>query len=592
MGLRQALLDGDKYGVKEALQCGWCWPHDPVNAARATALGSKEPSPPRPGECLLVSVNANTSSRLWRASPNMQKQTRGVARLAGDVADQAWHLTTRDLPVLVGANRLTEAPTWHARSLGFHGNAPQPESTLHGASYGLALTLASASLLLNRPLPTDLIALACVRSDGQLMEVEGLNAKLAVIVEWALGARRVMVAASQQEEASALLREANSDIAVETPASAGAAILAAFPNAVRIAGETWTDAEDAEAAVMTLYMQALRKGVPLVGWSGVAETAKLLAARFGNELEEPWRVHFVRSVALRHDSGRAPEVRIEPWPDSWLLKRPRPERLQLLAHLVQSHSDAASTTLDSILHQARSHLSPPHERHQEDIELLGALGRGHAVLAEPQLPPPESGSPCEAANTALDTLTEAIEGWRKLFLPEQASYAYCERLRLLGMLGRSKEARAEMETTGEWILKSPRTDMASRCFVAVAHGRALTQLGDADEALNWLSEERARWWRAQTHATTGRIRWHALALQRLGRVDEARRVRRQLLEGNYETQDENRLLAAIDEAVADGRDLDEPLQALESAAPGQVRSLVQGGDPNSTAKRLSAYWRY
>ena len=200
-------------------------------------------------------------------------------------------------------------------------------------------------------------------------------------------------------------------------------------------------------------------------------------------------------------------------PDAvWLEGLPRPTRLQVMANAVQAAADmpedARLWPVEERLELAASMVAPPGERHREDAFLLGAVGRALAVGVD--------------SEATVEALGEAVRTWGELFRWDEASFALCELIRLLGIDERLTDVQALIPGPVRNCLGDPRTAPVSEAFLCLAVARALVQSGDSEAGLAWLDDGRAEWAAAPLHCQHSRARWEVQALAQLNRTKEAR----------------------------------------------------------------------
>ena len=85
---------------------------------------------------------------------------------------------------------------------------PDLRYPIDGPSFGLALTLSLASIVFDCALPGDIVASATVDAAGNVGPVGGLDRKIAGLQRMAPRVTRLIVAASQRDEAEAAGRRA------------------------------------------------------------------------------------------------------------------------------------------------------------------------------------------------------------------------------------------------------------------------------------------------------------------------------------------------------------------------------------------------
>lgn len=565
----------------DALALPWCWPRAAEFAGAASELRRETGiSTPRAGETLLVSVDGARVS-LWRLDDASRAVPHArVLELIGgarETAHRAWIAALCDLPVLVNAGPFNAQPEWRAAPIASIGGGT-PERALTGESFGLALALASTSRCLDEPMPADVVALAAIGDDGELRPVDAIASKLRVIRGWALGVRRVLVCDAQVEEAT---RAAGGEFAIEGVSSLSRAIAMVWPDAIALARARWQDRAAAVAAVERLFRLALDSRVELPSWRSVQAAAAVLAWAVADDPDARWRAKFVHDVATRH--GGAIDRVIEWPPDHPTL--PRPVRLRLLANVLQNETDADRL---STIELALAQVAAPLERHEADLELLGAVGRAFAAAG--QIP------------RALAVLREAIAGWIAIGRAGESSRPVCELVRLLGLLGDS--AALDAAIAGEVArVRVDRPSNASRCFLAFAVGRALVTLGRDTAGVAALADGETPWARSPDHVRLARLRWLARGLARLG-DREATVLRRSEIEracAGTAVPDPNLHLARIDLALEEGRATGEHIRALLASAEHReferlLREMPGGGgkvaNDEVVARWFSDRYRY
>lgn len=321
----EALLDKAAHsriaarGARHLLGLPWCVPTEghPLHAAARRVTTA--PARRAPGEVLLVSVDdgAAPQGSLWLFGRGRQTPLEEEAQAAWR---NARHVVFRDL----GGWRLRTAarPTpllaeWLASTSGL------TPHRLTGPSYGAAMVLSLASSGLGVPVPGDLAALAALDARGGLVRVDGLEAKLRVLREWAPGVRRVVIAAGQREEAARW--------------AAGLELLEvrAANDLVDLAFGPWVPV-DLEEESRRLYLLALRSDRPLVTWSRVAAAARTLRDSPVASAAARSRAEIAETIALRHEGRPAGEL--PPVPPGETLPRALAERYE--AHRVQQLMDA------------------------------------------------------------------------------------------------------------------------------------------------------------------------------------------------------------------------------------------------------------
>ena len=187
--------------AQKVLQYPWCWPSSPLDWPELRDL--EPPEAPTVGEVLLLSATQSddgpAKGGLWRFGPARESGT-PLLSLAAATRERAEALVTQEIPLLLDLlpERRKAAPEtarWRLQQICRSDRDHDP--ALGGSSCGLAMALAVASFLLQRPVPVDLVATASIGSDGATQPVDGLAAKLEVLVGAAPAVRRVLVARDQ-----------------------------------------------------------------------------------------------------------------------------------------------------------------------------------------------------------------------------------------------------------------------------------------------------------------------------------------------------------------------------------------------------------
>jgi hypothetical protein len=585
--LMECLAHEDGWPVaKAALKAPWCWPRD-AGLHEELALRDCPPADPlRPGEVLLVSVSENgVRSAMWRAGPESVIHRVGGARpvrlvgTAAQVVRLAHRIAARDLPVLANPRHLHDESSWLARSLAKHGDGTAP-AFLDGPSFGLALCLASAGLFLATPLPVDIVALGCVGPDGAVTSVDGLRAKIAIVHAWAPSVRRLLVAREQRDEAQRILAELNADLELADVARLDQAFGVAFPlEAMQLSRDEVTN----RRILADLYRQALRPDACLLGWRAVSGAARQLVERLESDPEAVRKAQLVADIADRHEGAGTPLA----LPDSsWLAAQPRPLRLQIVAHVLQSAADSFSPAIHQLVDAALELV--PHdlrERGADDLIVIGAAARALAVAEPADL------------EGATGLALSAVEGWFSVFREEESSRVLCELVRLRGLQREPDRLREVMARFVTPLLDGTRLTEADRGFLAVAGARAYVLCGQPTNALNLLldpAQGRDAW---PGHVQYAACRWLARAFAALGDLARAAQWRESIeaaFRDSSREPDPNLLLARVDAALERADDVEPHIHALlkHSEAQEFCRALIGSPTSAASAHRLSDTYRY
>lgn len=549
-----------------ALSTPWCWPADPALAADAMALGHAPPAPAGIGEVLLVSVAPRAErTTLWRLSWDARHHAGGrsfsddAQRAIDDVAT----LATAVVPHLHSLRMLGQKPRTATPVLK---RGPDADASLEGPSFGLSMLLALCSRLMDRPVSARFAASAEVRRDGTLGRVGGLDRKLALLSEGALGVDAVLVAAEQLEEAQRLL-DGQPWIRAVGVATAREAIDRVFPDAREVPPAAWTERPPVQAIHELLTLCS--RGGEVRSWRAVERSAAWLQRLFDGVSPHGERARVARLIAVRHASGRGFEMAWEAAIDA------KHDRAQA-AHVVQAAADAGSAALGTFIERARAMLTDPWE--DDDLRLLGAIGRGLAAMRRYA----EAGG----------VLAEATRAWLALGSPGEASRPLAEWVRVAALSEEGDAWDHAARAAHDYLVNVPREDLGA-LFVRYALGRGLCTRGAMGDALTVL--DGADWTAGPSWLARSRGRWRARALHATGRVDEARAERAVIAAATDDdgtTTTEVRFVA-LDEARESDGDLGAAVAAVRGAAPQGVGWLWDDAlTPAEQARRLADEYPY
>jgi hypothetical protein len=397
-----------------------------------------------------------------------------------------------------------------------------------------------------------------------------------VILDWGLGIRQVVVSERQMDHARRIVGE-TSAVEIVGCSALSQAMAQIFPDAQTRASQQWTQTGDSAEAANRFYRLALRDEAGWLGWRGIEATCSALLKKATTPADE-WKLNAALAIARRH-LGEPVELHF-PEREPMFEQLPRPLRLWHLAHVVQAAADAVHPEVDAVLGSTRRFVAPVADRHAEDLVLLGAIGRAQAAGLR--------------YDESLATLWETVTGWNHLFEPARSSHSLCELLRVSGLLRKAEDVARALSQPLRAALEEPSLSDISRCFLGVAAGRALVQIGRAGDALVMLQDASAPWFAAPHHLTCARFRWMGRALTMEGRHDEASSVRSELqtLAESLQAPDANAALADLDRALEQGSDPSEPLARLRALRGRDVERLVGSDDSPAAARRVAEEWRY
>lgn len=523
----------------------WVWPrHDEDPDAYAYALDVYASTPPKPtvGEGLLVAVHEGRGE-LW-VLPGPGGRAVGAGELV-ETAREAWRdaecALPRSLPVLW---RSVREHTQHIpRPAELHPRQ-RADATLTGRSFGLAFALRNVSLIFGQPVPADLIASACVDELGQLGPVEGLEAKLRVVLDQAPSVRRFIVAKGQGDAAHQILDGLGQRgrLQIIEHERLGAAVAEVFPGLEGAMDRQSGTAEGRDQLVESFFRLAMGERVAAIDWSPVARSARHALESWGDRLdaEARQRLVFSAAVAERHDNNKGKL----PLPDvAWLLRLPAPMRVSVLAHVTQQAADTGSPEPRGVLRLANEWIPNPHEAFPEHLRLLGARGRLHySALGDVQM--------------AMEDQLQALRGWQERWMYQEMSYPLSVLYLYVGVLAAeappqdtlAAERYAEAARFEEELLRGGASGRAN-AYVQLARGRALVELGRLDEARQAL-EPLVTMQHIATHVPWSALRWLLRACPPEARGAHLERLRRGAVEDH-----EARLmrdLVSLDEALRQG----------------------------------------
>jgi hypothetical protein len=451
-----------------------------------------------------------------------------------------------------------------------------PPSVEPAAEGRLAELVAGVAALLDVEPATDVLLVGRVSARGTFEPDPAVESRLTAE---AVGSVRLVLS---ERSSSPLLDVTGASVfAVGTVAEA---VAVALPLRETLAAGDWLSPASADAVGRRLAQEVLLNQAPrLVTWSRMAALAAgILARRPSPDVAE--RVAIARDIARRH-AGDA--VVIEFPSTAELRSWPRPLRLELLAHIVQSAADASDASVPRFVRRAREWLAPPGERHAEDLKVLGACGRALASVHD--------------WAPATEDLSAALTGWHGLGAEDQGSYALCELLRIAGLRRDGLLFRPLLDEAVPAMRRHPRSSAVSIAFVDLALGRAAVQLGAHETARAALGPE-ARFADAPEHVRTSRLRWlHRLDLD-LG--DEVAAAARLAALARFLDQEQLEL-AHLDRALVRGEPVTDALAALVDV-PGHApeirrtwarlreaaESSGEKADEGELARRLADVVRY
>jgi len=514
---RDRCLGPDRFIATRALKNPWCWPSNPELVNKTQGHDFSAPLGPPPGETLLVSATEDQGRQaLWRlypGSPGALPPSEQVSFIkdAAASAGEAHACLTRKLPLVVIPGRISRAPAWQASRIFKEGQGR--DLALDGESFGLSFLLAGASLAMDTPLPADLAASAAIRADGELCPVGALEQKLPMLLGAALGVRRLLVAAKQEEEARESVRALGGEDRLEIigVSDLEAMYRVAFEPEQLEAHPRWQDLEQAEQDAGTLFHFALDMA-QIPDWSGVAAAGAILASHLKGRTVPVWQASAAAAIAQRHqDRNRS----LPPLTSETKAALHTHDLYKYQAQLIQSHNDACTGELPRLLDACLSKIKGLQSYEEAMLEMMGAAGRAKAAL----------GLMDEAAELAQ----LAVDEWMARRRYIDASYPLAELIRVQGLRdGQDLPPRLLQIMEAFFMETDPERDQISHGFIHLAMGRTRVLLDQPKRALAHLSDEATVWARLPDHLRFCKERWEANALDLLGRHDEADKLRRAL----------------------------------------------------------------
>jgi len=393
----------DRRVLLDALEAGpWAWCGSRAFIERARALCPGGPRPVEPGETIVLGVTPVSASifRLLpppaRVSPPPNREL-PLGQAACDALAAAAEALPGGLPLLwsrlPSADEASVRPTCWATMARPGVAIAGPPVVLDGLSCGLSFFLSLASRALRRPITHTVAASAEIRGGGVLAPVDGLDAKIRVLLAWAPCVRTLLVAGGQSEEAAAIVD------------GLGAAAVLHVVGVERardaLAWAIGTDAEldnhlvslcatpiGLEDTVQDLFQVCIDGARKLSDWAPIQAAATLLESRLHARLDAALRarLQYVACVAHRHTTLRQAPPPL-PSNTAWITGLPKTHQPSVLAAYAQHAADYAVPPPAQVVALIAS-LSPRRAvgATERELDLMGAYGRllavdGHARQA-------------------------------------------------------------------------------------------------------------------------------------------------------------------------------------------------------------------
>ncbi|MCB9609690.1 MAG: hypothetical protein H6716_24065 [Polyangiaceae bacterium] len=462
----------------------------------------------KPGDALLVGVSDEVGSLFRLGGP----RDRTRFSLIDDVTTAAWQR----------AERLAQRHAGTALACDLRGSTTPPAAvfvaasgsaslvSISGESYGAAFVLAHTSRWLDVAPPVDLVACAAVSDEGALGIVDGLAVKLETIWDYALAVKRVVVCSAQREAAEAIAAGRFEICAYE---DVKGLVHDVFHSLVELRDDHLrANLEFAATRARALEAWVANSNPQLRAWESVAEGAELLAEMLDGRPEARSAV-VAAQIARRHTGGRAALL---VWPSDDELPHRAELRQRYLAQVVQSSADSGDPgAAESVADRAMPLVPPRNERNSSDLVLAGAVGRALAAAGP------------HVQEQALAWMLDVVDDWFAIGERKESSYAVCEALRLVSLSG-APASLARLTQALDYWRAAPELDERLVELAMWVEGevvRANVLLGRPQAALDVVGSLRKHLQQANQHLQFSILRWEAIALDHLGKVDEAEALR-------------------------------------------------------------------
>jgi len=534
-----------RWQLQKMLSAGpWCWPLDDDSTQNAMAIVTDGVPSMANGMVPLVAVNDYCAS-LWVMLPDLDWDSRDLSLAElGKTATFAWQTAAAALPRSVRvlwksvADTASKKPVArHMVALPLEGREVRFDAKLEGTSFGLSFLLAQSSSSLGTPVPPDLIASATVNARGVVGPVDGLDAKLTVVIERAPRIKRFLVAAEQVEEAEFHAAGRLEIVGVSTAAEA---IETVFPDLPTVLSTKGQNPVARRSFVDSVFSLALGAHGSTHDWKPVAEAARLALSQWEDiSDDERSRLTLARAIAERHAGNRGD---VELPTTDWLASFPLPLRIAIVTHVVQQVADTGSPAATAVVALAQQYQKRGAEAFDEHIKLLGAMARLEAVTGDPSL--------------ALDYQTECSLQWMQRFQFREVSFSLSEQFRLAGALG-DQAALADATVVYDELVRRGELSGLSRAYVDLSRCRAMVMSDTPDRALERLQglfdDEHS-----PVQLQLSAARWLSQAHRKMGDAKSADVVQETLAgiartaTNDIDVVQKYLTLASLDQALADG----------------------------------------
>ncbi|MDP3278384.1 MAG: hypothetical protein Q8Q09_24560 [Deltaproteobacteria bacterium] len=496
--------------LTRALDAPWLWPRGEGDIAVTRALSSRGLAlGPRRiaalGEVLLVAVVGDGAALFaLREGARMRFSDHTLVNAAHVMRCAFAHAPTLVSPVEVDANGL--------RAAFLQGQLPD-DATLVGDSFGLSFALSAASQHCGHPVPTSIVASACVGADGALTPVRGLAQKLNMVAAVAQGVEEFWVARAQLQEAESLALTQVRALKVRGFSHVRDAIAQAFDWAKECEPSLWAKPDERAKSLAALHAFAMSSPV-LTDWQRVVAPLRWLAVSSPHDL----RVSLALAIAQRHAGELGVHI---PWDEETYADL----GLAYVAQVVQASADAGDARCAAYVSRAicLADLAPAEPA---SLRVRGASARALAMMRRY----PE----------ALEQAQRAVRSWERRGEPAESSYALCEWLRVSSVMDDRESFEQALAKCSRWP-----EDALARLYLALSARAGFVRLGDPARALGVAAEALERG-AMPLHVHRSWRRWTAAAQRAVGHDHEAEETRARLSAEAPESIE--RLFATLDRA--------------------------------------------
>ncbi len=470
--LTESTLSGaDSAMLSAALQEGpWGWPVSDANLTTAVRdLLSGGPPPERNGATLLLGHHRD-ATQLWSlhfdGARGSRLHTAVISPETREVWNQSVAIAFRNLPVqwrAISPNTLGY-PTAVNIAANIHATTLPEVNSLTDGSFGLSFVLALASMVLDVPIPSHIVATASINiADDCLGSVAHLRHKVDAVRKYTPRVSEILVspemAAEDQGQTNPRV------VGVSTVSDAIAHVFGSKPEELlRHAGRA--PAERNRILGEFRHVEDAVRG----DWKAIARAGALMLSEWP-ELGPADRemIASITGTAQRHCNNGGYRLRPAVTREQLLAITPDDRRMNDIAQRIQDATDGDECNPPDIIAVAREAIPADEHCMHHHFVVMGALGRYHAI----------AGRPTDAIRL-LETATRGFLNHPRSTV--DASRPLAEWIRLGGCTD-LRTLKVALEQAERWNHYSP--DRRSRGFIALATARAYMRL---DENLSFAEE--------------------------------------------------------------------------------------------------------